>query len=123
MVHASFPVEVSSMSWKVTTGSLLAAVAVAVSSFAADNAGKDLFVKNECNSCHSVESQGIAAERGEDKASDMSNAAALIPSADWGKKFVLREETKDGKKHKKPYKGTEKDLEQMIAWLMTLKTS
>lgn len=111
------------MSWKVTISSLLATVAVTLSSFAADQSGKELFVKNKCTGCHSVESQGIAAEGGEDKAPDMSNAAALIPSADWGKKFVLREETKDGKKHKKPYKGTEKDLEQMIAWLMTLKTS
>jgi mono/diheme cytochrome c family protein len=106
-----------------TFTTLLATVVVSVPTFAADQAGKELFLKAKCNTCHSVESQGIAAERGEDKAPDMSNAGALIPSAEWGKKFVLREEAKDGKKHRKPYKGTEKDLEQIIAWLMTLKTS
>jgi hypothetical protein len=115
--------EVSSMNWKVTITSLLATVAVSIPSFAADPPGKTLFVKNKCNTCHSIESQGIAAERGEDKAPDMSNAGAAIPSAEWAKKYVLREEAKDGKKHRKPYKGTEKDLEQIIAWLVTLKTS
>lgn len=111
------------MYWKTTFASLVATMVVGGSSYAADNPGKALFEKSKCNTCHSVESQGIAAARGEDKAPDMSNAAALIPSAEWAKKFVLREEEKDGKKHRKPYKGTEKDLEQIIAWLMTLKTS
>jgi mono/diheme cytochrome c family protein len=115
--------EVSSMYWKMTFTGFLATVVVSIPSFAADPAGKELFVKAKCNTCHSVESQSIEAARGEDKAPDMSNAAALIPSAEWAKKFVMREEAKDGKKHRKPYKGTEKDLEQIIAWLMTLKTS
>jgi mono/diheme cytochrome c family protein len=115
--------EVSSMYWKTTFTGLLVTIAVSIPSFAADHPGKALFAKAKCNTCHSVESQGIEAARGEDKAPDMSNAATLIPSAEWAKKFVLREEAKDGKKHRKPYKGTEKDLEQVIDWLLTLKTS
>lgn len=86
-------------------------------------AGKALFVKSNCSTCHSVKSEGIEAKRDMAKAPDMSNAATLIPSADWAKKFVLREETKDGKKHLKPYKGSDKDLEKIIDWLMTLKAS
>jgi mono/diheme cytochrome c family protein len=114
------------MYWKTTVTGLLATIVVSVPSFssgAEDHPGKALFVKAKCNTCHGIESQGIEAARGEDKAPDMSNAAALIPSAEWAKKFVLREEAKDGKKHRKPYKGTEKDLEQIIDWLLTLKTS
>ena len=114
------------MHWNATLTGLLVTIVVSVSSlsFGADeHPGKTLFVKAKCNTCHSVESQSIEAARGEDKAPDMSNAAALIPSAEWAKKFVLREEAKEGKKHRKPYKGTEKDLEQIIDWLLTLKTS
>jgi hypothetical protein len=115
--------EVSNMYWKTTFTSFLVTIAVSFPSIAADHPGKELFAKAKCNTCHSVESQSIEAARGEDKAPDMSNAAALIPSAEWAKKFVMREEAKDGKKHRKPYKGTEKDLEQIIDWLLTLKTS
>ena len=114
------------MYWKTTMTALLATIAVCVPSFsfgADDHPGKALFVKAKCNTCHGIESQSIEAARGEDKAPDMSNAASLIPSAEWAKKFVLREEAKEGKKHRKPYKGTEKDLEQIIDWLLTLRTS
>ena len=111
------------MHWKNTLTGLLATIVVSVPSFSFGADGKALFVKAKCNTCHSIESQGIEAARGEDKAPDMSNAATLIPSAEWAKKFVLREEAKEGKKHRKPYKGTERDLEQIIDWLLTLRTS
>jgi cytochrome c551/c552 len=86
-------------------------------------AGKALFLKNKCNTCHSVESQGIEALRDVKAAPDMSDAGNLIPDAAWAVKFVKREETKDGKKHRRPFKGSDKDVEQMIDWLMSLKKS
>lgn len=85
--------------------------------------GKALFLEKQCNRCHTVESQEIEATKGDEDAPDMSNAGAMIPSAEWAKKFILREERKDGKKHKRPYKGSEKDLDLIVAWLMTLKSS
>lgn len=88
-----------------------------------DLPGKALFVEKKCNRCHTVESQQIETTKGDDDAPDMSNAGAMVPSAEWAKKFILREERKDGKKHKRPYKGSEKDLDLIVAWLMTLKSS
>jgi hypothetical protein len=101
-----------------------AVVGAASFAFAEDQpVGEGLFVKNKCNTCHAVASAGIEAKRGDDKAPDMSNAGASISSADWAFKFVMREESKDGKKHRRPYKGSEKDLKAIVDWLVTLKTS
>ena len=114
------------MNVKVTlTGLATLAVLAATTTagLAEEPAGKKLFLDSKCNGCHAVESQGIEAVRDNSKAPDMSDAGALIPSAEWAKKFVMREEEKDGKKHMRPWKGSDKDLDQIIAWLMTLKKS
>jgi len=36
---------------------------------------------------------------------------------DWIKKYLIREEELDGVLHKKEYKGSEGDLDKIIAWL------
>lgn len=103
---------------------LLVAIAAALPTASAEeHPGKELFLEAKCNMCHAVESAGIEAVRDGSKAPDMSNAGADIESAEWAKKFVLRETDKDGKKHQRPWKGPEKDLDQIVAWLLTLKTS
>lgn len=85
-----------------------------------EHPGKALFVKAKCNSCHTVESEGIEATRESDKTPDLSDAAALVPGAEWATKYIKREEEKDGKKHRRPYKGSDKDLDTIVAWLLTL---
>lgn len=84
--------------------------------------GKGLFLKYKCTTCHSVEVAGVEA-RQEDKAPDLSAAGSTITSQEWAKEYLLRKTDKDGKKHKKPYKGSEKDLETIVEWLMGLKAS
>ena len=96
---------------------------VASMSSSQDPPGKKLFLDAKCNGCHSVESQGIEAVRDNSKAPDMSNAGTELPSPEWAKKFVTREEAKDGKKHQRPWKGSDKELSQIVDWLMTLKIS
>lgn len=87
-----------------------------------DAEGKDLFLKYKCTTCHSVEVAGIDA-RQKDKGPDLSGAGSAIPNADWAKEYLLRKTDKDGKKHRKPYKGSEQDLETIIDWLMGLEAS
>ena len=96
-----------------------------VSLGSAQDEGKELFIKEKCNSCHSVESQGIEVTRqsSSNKAPDMSDAGNMITDADWAKKFVMREAELEGKKHRRPYNGSDKDLTQIVDWLMTLKKS
>ncbi len=84
--------------------------------------GKGLFLKYKCTTCHAVEVAGVEA-RQEDKAPDLSAAGSTITSQEWAKEYLLRKTDKDGKKHKKPYKGSEKDLETIVEWLMGLKSS
>lgn len=111
------------MNARLLLGLFVALLGAASVSYSQDDPGKKLFLDSKCNGCHSVESQDIEALRKNSKAPDMSNAGEMIPSAEWAKKFVMREEEKDGKKHMRPWKGSEKDLGQIIDWLMTLKTS
>lgn len=111
------------MQTKIVAATLLTFFAGISFGLGQEHEGKALFLKEKCNTCHTVKSQGIEATRGNEETPDLSNAAELIPDAEWAKKFVLREETKDGKKHRRPFNGDEKDLEKIVAWLMTLKSS
>ena len=93
-------------------------------SVAADDEGQKAFLKEKCDRCHSISSLEIEARDKEEGAPDLSNAAALVPSADWVTQWVMREVANaDGKKHQKPYQGSKKNLEKISAWLVTLKTS
>jgi hypothetical protein len=90
---------------------------------AADDPGQQAFLKEKCDRCHAIASLGIEARDKEEEAPDLSNAGDSLPSADWVVKWVMREETKDGKKHQKPYEGSKKNLGRISDWLVTLKTS
>jgi len=107
----------------VTFFTLLSVLVGAALCMAADDAGQKAFLKEKCDRCHSVSSLGIEARDKEEEAPDMSNAAATLPSAEWAKNWVLRKETKDGKKHQRPYQGSKKNLDKISKWLMTLETS
>jgi len=96
----------------------LASVAVAQ---AAD--GKALFEAKKCNLCHSIESQGIAKKSEKMKGSELSNIGASIESAESLKKFLTQETMKDGEKHKKKWTGTDEELDTIVNWVMSLKTS
>lgn len=106
--------------------SLLTVMVFGIASLgSAQDEGKELFVKAKCNTCHSVESQGIEVTResSSNKAPDMSDAGNLISDAEWAKQYVMREAELEGKKHRRPYKGSDQDLTKIVDWLMTLKKS
>jgi mono/diheme cytochrome c family protein len=83
--------------------------------------GKEIFLGQKCNLCHTIDSQEIAKTSEKMKAPDLSNAAGLIESADWAKKFLKKEVKKDDKAHQREFKGTDEELDAVVQWLMTLK--
>lgn len=126
---------------------ILSAVALAMAmsgtARAADEepAGKKLFIDNKCNSCHTIESQGVEKRSSADaeEAKDGKDAEAKeetsakkkkVPDlggvgierkADWITKYLQKTETIDGKKHMKKFRGTDEELATLAAWLETLK--
>jgi cytochrome c2 len=100
----------------------LSLIVGAASAAAADDPGKTAFVANKCNLCHAVSSAGIAATTDSEKMKgpDLKGVVAE-KGVDEQRKFVLRETQRDGKQHKKEYKGTREDLDVILNWLATQK--
>lgn len=94
---------------------LALAAAPAQAAEAAD--GKAVFLAQKCNLCHSVSTAGIEATTKSDamKGPDLSTTGAHDPAA--LAKYLKQEETVDGKKHKKAFKGSDEELQALIAWL------
>ena len=103
---------------------LLSVFAFATTTFAAD--GKELFEKNHCNMCHSVNSQKIESKHNK---LDLSDIGKKHADADFYKKWLLKEvedETpvKPGVKvkHQRPkWDGSDADLTTLANWLAGLK--
>lgn len=74
--------------------------------------GKGVFVEQKCTKCHSA--PGIKGGKG-----DLTGVAKKR-TAEWMKKWLLKEEEIDGKKHKKKFGGTPADLDAVVKWLSTL---
>jgi cbb3-type cytochrome oxidase cytochrome c subunit len=84
-----------------------------------DTKGKDIFISNKCNSCHSIESQKID-KTGKMKAPDLSSVGN-DHDAKWFAGFLEKKETLNDKKHPIAFKGDEKDLASLTTWLASLK--
>jgi mono/diheme cytochrome c family protein len=74
--------------------------------------GKAVFVAQKCTKCHSA--PGIKGGK-----KDLAGVAKTR-SAAWMKKWLLKEETIDGKKHKKGFSGTPAELDAVVKWLSSL---
>ncbi len=88
---------------------------------AADLDGKVLFTDTyNCNMCHSVAAAGVDAKaksdamKGPDLAGRVGGEFLTIA------KYVRKEADKDGKSHKKEFKGTDEELQAIIDWLGSL---
>lgn len=80
--------------------------------------GKATFLAQKCNVCHTVSSAGIEATAKSEKMKgpDLRGKVAAR-GLDWTRRYLLREELLDGKKHSKEYKGTAEELDRILAWL------
>ena len=103
-------------------GALVApAIVITVTSVAAPFAsaatpdGKQVFLDQKCNMCHSVSSAGIT-PTSKIKAPDLAGLASKEEAA-FLTKFIKKEADKNGKKHVKNFTGTDEDLAAVVAWL------
>ena len=108
-----------------TAAGMLAAATIGAASLTYTGAqdGKSIFVQNKCSNCHSITSQGIERSgkpEGDEKPSDLSTVGKKH-NADWISKWLMKEETLDGKKHMKKFKGPDADLKILSDWLASLK--
>ncbi len=79
--------------------------------------GKKIFLDQKCNLCHAVSSADIS-PTGKIKAPDLAGLASKEHAA-WLGKFLRKEADKNGKKHVKPFAGSDEELGALIAWLQT----
>jgi mono/diheme cytochrome c family protein len=94
-------------------------------------AGQAVFIKYRCRSCHTIEALGIekkVAEGEEEeptpkkkKPPDLSGVG-LKHNAAWMTGWLLKKETIEGEHHMKKFRGTQKELATLTAWLETMKT-
>jgi len=84
--------------------------------------GKELFVEtHKCNLCHGVLSANIAAKTKSDKMKgpDLSGYSTDAKFSAFAA-YVRKEAELDGKSHKKPFKGTDEELQTILDWLGAL---
>ncbi|MBZ0111432.1 MAG: cytochrome c, partial [Thermoanaerobaculia bacterium] len=87
-----------------------------------DPPGKVAFLADGCNLCHEVSGEGIERKSKSDKmmGRDMTGIGEDY-DREFAKAYILREAAmEDGTKHKKPFKGTDEELEAILDWLATL---
>ena len=83
--------------------------------------GKEVFMAAKCNMCHAVSTVGIEAKvksekmKGPDLVNSTRDAATL-------KGYLKGETEMNGAKHKKPFKGSDEELQAIIDWLLEQKS-
>jgi len=84
--------------------------------------GKQIFLAQKCNLCHSVSSAGIERTVKSEKVAgpDLTNLAAKEDAAKLAK-FLRKEGEINGKKHGKGFTGSDEELGALIAWLQQQK--
>jgi mono/diheme cytochrome c family protein len=84
--------------------------------------GKAVFVAQKCNTCHAVSTAGIEATTKSDKMKgpDLVGLAADHDAAALA--AYLKKETKiDDKAHRTAFKGSDAELDALVAWLLKQK--
>lgn len=79
--------------------------------------GKEVFLAQKCNLCHTVSSAGIEATTTNEKLKGPDLSTVELPAAATLAAYLKQEEMIDGKKHKKRFTGSDDELNALIAWL------
>jgi len=85
-----------------------------------EKTGKDIFLNNKCNMCHSVNSMKIESKMA-NKYPDLSEVGKKGLKTEDLKKFLMKESDMNGKKHAIKFKGDAAELDTLVNWLQTLK--
>lgn len=104
---------------------LTASLAVPLSTMAEEETGdldgKTLFTDtHKCDMCHAVPAAEIVAKTKNEKMKGGDLGGKIEGDFEAIAAYVRKEAELDGKKHKKPFKGTDEELQAIIDWLATL---
>ena len=101
----------------------LSALSGAASAEESPSPGREAFVDNKCNMCHSVAAQDIERTSKSDKmkAEDLS-AVGDERDAGWIVEFIKKETDLDGEEHQRTFKGSDEELAAIADWLSGLKS-
>ncbi len=113
---------------------LLIALAVAIAAFAfsavpaaqaadAETALKLYTETHKCNMCHAVPAAEIEAKTKSEKMKGADLGGHIEADFETIAAYVRKEGELDGKTHKKPFKGTDEELQAIVDWLGTLEAS
>ena len=116
--------------WMIVFGALVlgAGLSMGAGTAAGDEgevpAGQALFVDtHKCNMCHAVPAAGIEAKtksesmKGADLGGQVDVELATLAA------FLRKETERDGKEHKKEFKGTDEELQSILDWLGSLEAA
>ena len=111
------------LAWGAVALALAALTMVAVAATAEEASdGKQEYVDQKCNMCHGVSTVGIEAKTTSDK---MKGPDLVDLAEEWSGKslveYMKREADKDGKQHKKEFKGSDEELQAIVDWLLEQK--
>ncbi len=82
--------------------------------------GKQIFLAQKCNVCHSVSSAGIEKTMKSMTAPDLTDLAAKQDAATLTK-YLHKQVEINGKKHGKTFSGSDEDLAAVVSWLQQQK--
>ena len=106
-----------------TFATLLVALALFLppSAAAEDLDGKALFTEtHKCNMCHAVPAAEIEAKTKSEKMKGADLGGKLDKEFAEIAAYVRKEGELDGKTHKKPFKGTDEELQAILSFISTL---
>jgi mono/diheme cytochrome c family protein len=78
--------------------------------------GKELFLAQGCNACHALSKAGIPAKMKTTKAPDLSTVTTKR-EPQWLIDFLRQQADSAGKKHPKPFTGSDEQLGALLGWL------
>ncbi len=88
---------------------------------AEDLDGKTLFTDaHKCSMCHAVPAAEIQAKTKSEKMKGGDLGGKIETDLDTLAAYVRKEGELDGKTHKKPFKGTDEELQAIVDWLGSL---
>lgn len=101
---------------------MLGALVMTAPLAAQEDDGKAVFEAQKCNICHAVSSAEIEAKTKSEKLKgpDLTGVGDRVEGA-WITRYVKKEVDREGKKHMKPFKGTDEELQAIVDWLLEQK--
>ena len=93
---------------------------LSITSYSEAKTGKDIFLNNKCNMCHSINSLKIESKM-PNKYPDLSEVGKKELKSANLKSFLMKEGDLNGKKHAIKFKGDAAELDTLVNWLQTLK--